>query len=365
MDVGQGVIGGKQSRRINHCMGYSLLDEGQSGIFLEAVRGVFRMFFLAGLLGMMALGSVVIVTTSQDDDDLQEADGYLPEDENVDAGGATSLFQQMGLIKAGTDGDDTLPGSNGPDALIGLDGDDVIDGGADDDALRGNGGDDTVLGGTDDDVIHGDGGDDLLDGGTDDDEIYGHHGDDAMIGGDGSDHLVGGLGDDLMLGGLGDDALGGRDGADSLDGGLGEDTLFGGFEDDVLSGVVRGADGVDVDDRDFLNGGDGADTIGIGSGDVVTAGEGADVLVLGDWIDDEAAGLLDFDESEDQLLIVYDDSDAGADPELEMRPSQDDPAMTEIVMDGTVLATLPTSEAPSLESVVLVAESLASDLPFG
>lgn len=63
------------------------------------------MFFLAGLLGMMALGSVVMVSTSSDDDDVPE-DDIQPETEDAFDGhgdASTSLFEQMGLPNGSTD----------------------------------------------------------------------------------------------------------------------------------------------------------------------------------------------------------------------------------------------------------------------
>lgn len=321
------------------------------------------MFFLAGLLGMMALGSVVVVSTTMPEDEVSDEDDHTQESTTAEADSQTgSLFEQMGLIESGSEGDDTMAGSDNTDVLIGMDGDDVIEGGGEDDELHGNDGTDTVLGGGDDDTIHGEDGDDLLDGGDDDDDLYGHHGDDAMQGGDGDDHLVGGLGNDIMDGGIGDDALGGREGEDTLHGGLGSDTLFGGFDNDLVNGVVRGETGEDIDDQDFLNGGDGDDTIAAGSGDIVTAGEGADTFVLGDWLTGDAAQFMDYDNSEDQLVIVYDDSMGDEDPELDIRVSAENPDMTEVVVDGAVLATMASENAPSIDSVVLVGESMADEL---
>ncbi|MBY6160589.1 hypothetical protein KUV73_05065 [Mameliella alba] len=71
---------------------------------------------------------------------------------------------------------------------------------------------------------------------------------------------------------------------------------------------------------------------------------------------------LDFDASEDQLVIVYDDSLDAPEPELDMAPRPDNPEMTDIRLGGTVLASLPTAEAPPLESIVLVGESDAAAL---
>ncbi|ASP20747.1 hypothetical protein ANTHELSMS3_02067 [Antarctobacter heliothermus] len=71
---------------------------------------------------------------------------------------------------------------------------------------------------------------------------------------------------------------------------------------------------------------------------------------------------LDYDAAEDQLLIVFDDSTPGPEPQLEMRLSKDDPDTTEIRLGGRVLANLPTDEAPPLSSIFLVGESDAAAL---
>ncbi|MFZ7092098.1 calcium-binding protein [Primorskyibacter sp. 2E233] len=382
------------------------------------------MFFLAGLMGMMVLGSVAFISTpvaeeslpdspsdaptggDQVEDDVTDGTGILdfaidgeeaqlsqaePVDEPVvmtadvgmeqDAGSSemeentqsamTSLFGQMGLInmpgliEEGGEGDDDMTGSDATDLLGGGDGNDLIDGGASDDELQGGDGADTLLGGSENDTLHGGAGEDVMSGGAGEDDLFGHDGDDQMAGDAGDDELWGGLGDDSMDGGDGADALLGREGGDTLDGGLGSDTLFGGWDDDLLNGVERDEAGHDTDDSDYLNGGDGDDTLMIGEGDFASGGNGADVLVLGDWIVDEAAQLLDFDATEDQIVIVYDDSDLEADPDLELRVSDDDPAISEIVVNGTVLGTLSTASAPSVEAIMLVGESAASALAVG
>ncbi|CUH78098.1 calcium-binding protein [Tropicibacter naphthalenivorans] len=350
------------------------------------------MFFLAGLLGMMALGSVAIVSTYSpelDGDADDQADTPEDDPQELESAPTGSLFEQMGLINmpvdgaddevsedihqqpepgsiaVGTDEADTMTGTDATDLMGGMDGDDLLDGGADTDELRGGDGDDTLLGGEGDDSLHGEAEDDAMYGDAGDDTLFGHEGEDSLFGGDGDDELQGGLDSDALYGEGDDDALHGREGDDTLDGGLGYDTLFGGWDNDLLNGVVRGADGTDIDQMDFLNGGDGDDTIGTGAGDIVSGGAGADVLVLGDWIVDEAAELADFDNAEDQIVIVYDDTDGGPDPELEIRPMEGDPELTEILVDGVVLTVLPTEDAPTMDQIVLVGESAAGDMAFG
>ena len=78
----------------------------------------------------------------------------------------------------------------------------------------------------------------------------------------------------------------------------------------------------------------------------------------------EAVGAvpLDYDAEEDQLLIVYDDSAGGPEPDLELTRRAGDPDTTEIRLCGQVLASMPTSRAPPLSGIMLVGESAAAGL---
>ncbi|WP_323770568.1 hypothetical protein [Antarctobacter sp.] len=76
----------------------------------------------------------------------------------------------------------------------------------------------------------------------------------------------------------------------------------------------------------------------------------------------EPVEQLTYDAAQDQLLIVFDDSTPGPEPELELRVSDDNPETTEIRLGDTVLASLPTDEAPPLSAIVLVGESDAAAL---
>lgn len=85
----------------------------------------------------------------------------------------------------------------------------------------------------------------------------------------------------------------------------------------------------------------------------------APALPLAAW---SVPPMMDFDEDEEQMMVVYDDSQGDLDPALDVRISDSDPEVSEIVVDGTVLATLPTAEAPAPEQVVLVGESVAAEM---
>ncbi|MHA7875977.1 calcium-binding protein [Roseivivax sp.] len=271
--------------------------------------------FLAGLMGLMVVGSVAILSSVPGDDDGDElekdfaADEAPPEEmpsggglggdaglaatEPSEAGGfdaaqsagasplavaaqSLTLTDEGGLISAGSDDADALTGTEftdhldggaGQDTLLGLGGDDVLQGQEDADQIEGGAGQDT---------LHGGAGCDLLSGGSGDDALFGHDGQDTLEGGAGADELQGGLGDDLLSGGSGDDALHGREGADVLSGGQGADTLFGGAGDDLLAGVdLAGAAG-------------GAPTSGSG----MSGAAGPDTGMSADGGESEVAGAL-------------------------------------------------------------------------
>lgn len=101
----------------------------------------------------------------------------------VDPGGPAAVLRCNGMMATvvGTEGEDRLRGTDGPDVIVGLggddrirgdDGDDVICAGAGDDWVRGGDGDDLLFGDDGVDRLHGDKGDDLLDG-MDDDSVTG------------------------------------------------------------------------------------------------------------------------------------------------------------------------------------------------
>jgi len=98
----------------------------------------------------------------------------------------------------GTDGRDSLRGTNGDDDIFGQDGNDT---------LRGRDGEDVLFGGE---------GNDRLFGGNQDDGLFGEAGNDRLNGGNGNDFLTGGIGDDRLNGGRGEDDLFGNEGNDFI-----------------------------------------------------------------------------------------------------------------------------------------------------
>jgi len=123
-------------------------------------------------------------------------------------GRAATIIGVAGEDIIGTDGDDVIVGTSGPDHIEGRGGDDIICS-ADDAALGTDGG----------------GGPDWIDGGDGADQISGSYGDDIIIGGDGDDDINAVAGDDLILGGRGDDTIWTGLGADTVYGEDGDDRI--------------------------------------------------------------------------------------------------------------------------------------------
>lgn len=325
------------------------------------------MLWLAGLMGIMAVGTVAFVdpqTNSDDDDDLSDSAEGTPsaEQETLDipadnfepdydprGGDDAALLEPANVsetdtvtLQTGTENDDQLDGTDTNDRVRGLDGDDVLSGGLGNDELRGDDGDDTLFGNTGDDTLHGLDGGDVVHGGEANDVLFGHNANDRLDGGAGNDALQGSAGNDALYGRDGHDTMQGGLDNDTLIGGAGADALFGGWGDDVLSGVMRNASGEDEDDSDFLNGGGGDDSILAGNGDIVTAGDGEDEIVLGDWLSSgEAAQILDFTAADDSIVLVWDDSEEGSsEPLITVSVDPDAEDQTLVLMDGAVVATV-------------------------
>jgi len=329
------------------------------------------MLWLAGLMGLMAVGTVAFVdpqTNSEDEDedaflnantapdtdqgsDAQQPDLMPPNDPDYDPRGGDDAAILPPLapdaadsvtLTDGTDADETLDGSAGNDRMRGLDGDDQLDGAAGNDELRGDNGNDTLSGGAGTDTLHGHDGQDRMDGGTANDSLLGHNGNDTLNGGAGDDALNGSAGNDDLHGDEGDDTLHGGLDDDTLTGGAGADVLFGGWGNDVLNGLMRSATGADTDTGDFLNGGGGDDTIIVGAGDIVTAGDGADEIVLGDWLTSgEAAQITDYTAEDDTVILVWDDTAPDSlEPQITLAPDPDTANQTVVRMNGTVVATV-------------------------
>ncbi len=126
----------------------------------------------------------------------------------------------------GTDGDDSLTGTDAGDRIQGLEGADTLSGVAGDDCVEGNAGKDSVSGGPGHDSVLGDAGNDDLSGGGGKDVINGGPGRDLVDGGAGGDEIHGGPGRDRFDGGDGDDTIRALGSTDRVDCGPGEDTAY-------------------------------------------------------------------------------------------------------------------------------------------
>ncbi|WP_299405277.1 choice-of-anchor I family protein [Acaryochloris sp. IP29b_bin.148] len=169
----------------------------------------------------------------------------------------------------GTNGRDSLLGTENDDQIRGLKGPDIIWGKGGNDLIAGNQGPDQLFGGAGNDTINGGKGNDDVFGGTGNDFIAGNRGSDQLFGGAGNDTIKGGRGRDDLFGGAGNDLLSGRLGRDQLFGGAGDDTLDGGDGRDILIGG-RGADcfivGLDQGPDTVLDFNVDADTLGLSAG---------------------------------------------------------------------------------------------------
>jgi Ca2+-binding RTX toxin-like protein len=349
------------------------------------------MLWLAGIMGLVAVGAVTFVELDKDDDedvppvegpklDHEQEDAVAAAQQAItDANGGTQTFpgdtdtlNPPSPYDLATDGDDILAGDEDDDDFDAMDGDDQVGGrggadqlrgGAGDDVMHGGDGADTVEGGTGDDTLHGDDGNDSLNGNAGDDTLYGHNGDDTLNGGAGDDSVQGSAGNDLVAGGDGDDAVHGGLGNDSLSGDAGADTLFGGWGDDVLNGLALdpATQGIaDTDDADFLNGGGGNDQIIAGNGDIVTAGDGEDTIIAGDWINEgSSASITNFDVTEDNLVLIWDDAE-GDEPVVELAVDEQDAATLNVMMNGVTVATVDSEIGFDISDVALLPLSLVA-----
>ena len=182
----------------------------------------------------------------------------------------------LAVNKIGTNGPDTLRGTNEGDNLLGRGGNDALFGLAGSDNLLGEEGNDWVLGGNEDEPQGGD------------KNLLGGPGNDGVLGGLGSDNMVGGSGSDFVAGEEGSDTLVGGEGRDLVDGWKGSDRMLGeGGSDWIVD------DGFREFSEDVLSGGSGNDVIDAwhkpaAVQDVVTCGSGFD-RVIADRADRVAA----------------------------------------------------------------------------
>jgi Ca2+-binding RTX toxin-like protein len=165
------------------------------------------------------------------------------------------------VVLGGTEGNDTLIGDKGIDALWGDGGNDYLNAGMESDQ---------VFGGDGDDIIEDPFGDDFLRGEAGDDVIVADQGIDLLFGGEGQDFIMGvtdtkevfaGPGNDFVLGGSAADGLMGNEGDDWIEGGEGFDSLTGENSDLFFNSPIIGHDILDGQGNDTDYDGESGDDI--------------------------------------------------------------------------------------------------------
>ncbi|MBO9408125.1 hypothetical protein J7399_11845 [Shimia sp. R9_1] len=244
---------------------------------------------------------------------------------------------EIGMIESEGEGDEAVS-----DTLIGVtEGEDKGETGL---LREGNDSDNAISGTSGHDILSGEGGNDTLDGGQGRDYLFGFTGDDTLRGDLDDDVLAGGEGNDLLSGGGGNDTLRGYSGNDTLNGGAGNDLLIGAdisnreieigdvYRDRAASGPIEFEEPTEKE-ANVLNGGGGNDEILLGEGDTATGGEGKDLFQIGQWIDEDAPLITDFDANEDVLSVLYEDDQPSPTITLERTGGE-----TQVLANGVVMA---------------------------
>jgi len=291
------------------------------------------MLILASLLGMMALGSIMLIEPNSSDSE-NEDDEFLSDNEesiaqaNVQHGGGSETDLLSYIDTEGTTQTLENVTTDADDVLIGTTTADVQSGGLGDDKIMSRAGNDTANGDDGNDVIHGNEGDDVLNGNLGLDTLFGDQGDDLLVGGDDNDTIVGSSGNDSLIGGAG------------------ADVLFAGTGDDVLHGLENSDQ-----NTDFLNGGEGNDTIFAGDGDEVDGGLGFDTTVLLPEIS-EPVKIWNFEKGQDTIVLLYDAEALSPDVSISKSDAAADKWL--ISANDTPIAHVQGDE-PSLSDVTLLA----------
>ena len=144
-----------------------------------------------------------------------------------DVGGYIKYSGGEHVVLGGTEGNDTLIGDKGIDALWGDGGNDYLNAGMESDNVFGGNGDDIIIDPFGDDVLRGDAGNDVISAGSGLDLIFGGEGNDYILVGQDSKDAAGDEGDDFILGGTGNDFILGGEGNDWIEGGPGFDVIAG------------------------------------------------------------------------------------------------------------------------------------------
>jgi Ca2+-binding RTX toxin-like protein len=228
-----------------------------------------------------------------------------------------TLTQADGDIYSAINDEDEYVTTN---TYVGTDGNDTVRGSNANDYIFGKGGTDTLNGLAGDDFIRGDDGNDVMDAGDGDDRLEGKGGDDTLIGGAGRDDIRGGEGVDTLIGGAGNDKLHGGEGADIIDGGTGRDELDylesnAGVYVNLLTHQVDGghAKGDIFTNIENLTGSDYSDVLIGDTQNNIINGELGDDVIYGGAGDDQlfSAGGRDqmYGEAGNDALQAFDDAE--------------------------------------------------------
>jgi len=97
-----------------------------------------------------------------------------------------------------------------------------------------------------------------------------------------------------------------------------------------------------------------------GSGDIVTAGAGSDEIVVGDWITRGAAAeILDYNEQEDRIIIVYDEL-AQDTPDITLEPDATDEDLTHVLLGGQSIVSVHSDIGLNLDDLLVMTQSDAA-----
>lgn len=159
-----------------------------------------------------------------------------------DEGGYLQFQGGEHVVLGGTEGNDTLIGDKGIDALWGDGGNDYLNAGTESDNVFGGEGDDIIEDPFGDDLLRGNQGNDVITSARGVDILFGDQGTDYIVVGQDAGEVFGGQDDDFILGGSGGDALLGNEGNDWIEGGNGFDGVTGDNSELFFNSPIIGHD---------------------------------------------------------------------------------------------------------------------------
>ncbi|MBP1807421.1 peroxidase family protein [Rubellimicrobium aerolatum] len=157
--------------------------------------------------------------------------------------GGTLIFRGgEHVVLGGTEGNDTLRGDLGIDALWGDGGNDYLNAGQESDQVFGGDGDDIIEDPFGDNFLRGERGNDVISSARGINLLFGGEGSDAAFLGQDASEVFGDEGNDFILGGSGADLLMGNEGDDWIEGGEGFDTIAGDNSELFFNSTIIGHD---------------------------------------------------------------------------------------------------------------------------